>query len=111
MKTKMKNIGIQVEGPKEQVGNDKYDPFFGNLKLRGRVLVGKVISTKPTRTAKIEFMRLFPIKKYERFEKRRTRLLVHNPDSIKAKEGDTVKIMECRPISKTKNFVIIEKLK
>ncbi len=111
MKEKIRNIGVKVSLPSEKSSKDKHDPFFGSLGLRGKMLVGKVISAKAQRTAKIEFMRLFPIKKYERFEKRRTRLMVHNPDSINAKEGDMVKVMECRPISKTKNFVIIEKIK
>lgn len=35
---------------------------------------------------------------------------MHNPDCVNAKEGEVVKIMECRPLSKTKNFVIIQKL-
>ncbi len=111
MKTTIKNIGIKVSQPNIASSRDKHDPFFGNLKVRGKVFVGKVISAKAHRTAKIEFIRLFPLKKYERFEKRRTRLMVHNPDSINAKEGDIVRVMECRPISKTKNFVIIEKVK
>ena len=62
------------------------------------------------KTAAIEFNRLHFLKKYERYEKRRTKLKVHNPECINAKDGDIVRIMECRPLSKTKNFVIIEKL-
>ncbi len=108
---KIKNIGVKVTLPQSSSGKDKHDPFFGNLRVRGRTFIGKVVSTKSTRTAKIEFSRLFHLKKYERFEKRRTRIMVHNPDSIKAEEGDIVRVMECRPISKTKNFVIIEKIK
>ena len=108
---KIRNIGLKVEPPKEKSSKDKHDPFFGRIGVRGKVLVGKVISAKAQRTARIEFDRLLPLKKYERFEKRRTRLLVHNPDSIKAKEGDLVRVMECRPISKSKNFIIIEKIK
>jgi len=107
---KPKNIGIQVPAPKKS-STDKKDPFFYSLKLRGRILTGTVVSTKATRTAKVEFERRIPLPKYERYEKRRTRLLVHNPDSIQAQVGDLVKIAECRPLSKTKNFVIIEKLK
>ena len=87
------------------------DPFFKNISLRGRIFLATVISTNATKTAKVEFTRIHPITKYERSEKRRTRLQVHNPPSINAQIGDKVKIMECRPISKTKNFVIIEKLK
>ena len=111
MKNKVKNIGMPVALPKNPSNKDKHDPFYSNFSVRGKVFIGKVISSKSIRTAKIEFSRIFPLKKYERFEKRRTRLLVHNPDSISAQEGDLVKVMECRPISKTKNFVIIEKIK
>lgn len=108
MKQKQKNIGIAVKAPSYS-STDKHDPFFSNIKPRGKVFSGLVVSTKSAKTAKIEFERLVPLPKYERYEKRKTRLIVHNPDSIKAQPGDIVKVMECRPISKTKNFVIIEK--
>ena len=48
--------------------------------------------------------------KYERFEKRSTRIAAHIPDCINGKTGDSVKIMECRPLSKTKKFVVVEVL-
>ena len=47
------------------------------------------------------------ITKYERYEKRTTRLTVHNPESIGAKTGDEVVVQNCRPISKTKSHTII----
>ena len=78
------------------------------LSLRGRTFVGTVIKVNVHKTAKVEWSRPFYIEKYERYTKRRTRLNVHKPDGINVKVGDTVKIMETRPISKTKNFVIIE---
>ena len=43
-------------------------------------------------------------------QKKRSRIKAHNPECINAKEGDVVKVSECKPLSKTKNFVIIEKL-
>ena len=49
------------------------------------------------------------ISKYERYEKRTTTLVAHNPPCVNAKTGDIVKVMECRPVSKTKSFVVIEK--
>ena len=106
-KGKTKNIGIEVKIPKEKC-NDKHCPFHGNLKLRGRIFVGTVIKTSTSKTAKIEFPYLVNLPKYERYEKRRTRLQVHVPPCIKVNIGDRVKVMECRPISKTKNFVVIE---
>ena len=107
---KPRNIGIKVKIPSVAKSEDRHDPFFSSFSLRGRVFIGTVISANSAKTAKVEFKRLYPIPKYERFEKRRTRLQVHNPESINAKPGDKVKFMECRPISKTKNFVIIEKI-
>ena len=84
---------------------------YENIIPRGRELIGNIISTNSAKTAKIEFGRIIPLPKYERYEKRRTRLIVHNPEEINAKVGDKVKIMECRPIPKTKNFIITEVLK
>lgn len=61
-------------------------------------------------TATIEWPRRKYVTKFERYEKSRTRIKAHNPKTIDAKKGDIVKIMECRPISKTKHFIIIEKV-
>ena len=104
-----KNIGLKVEAPKSAC-TDVNCPFHGTLSVRGRQLSGTVISAKMRKTAVMEFERLNFVKKYERYEKRRTRLKVHNPDCIGAKEGDKITVMECRPLSKGKNFVIVEKV-
>ena len=94
----------------EQKCEDSTCPFHGYLSVRGRQFTGTIVSAKMRKTAVIEFGRLHFLPKYERYEKRRTRLKVHNPECINAKEGDIVNISECRPLSKTKNFVIIHKL-
>ncbi|MEK6934485.1 MAG: 30S ribosomal protein S17 [Nanoarchaeota archaeon] len=107
---KPRNIGVEVKAPKATNSSDSHDPFFKGLSLRGRIFTAKVLSANSSKTAKVEFTRLHSIPKYERFEKRRTRLQVHNPESINAQPGDMVRIMESRPISKTKNFIIIEKI-
>ena len=108
-KTESRNIGIVLEIPKQKC-NDLKCPFHGKLSVRGRQFTGTVISTKMRKTAVIEFERLHFFKKYERYEKRKTKLKVHNPECINVKDGDVVKVMECKPLSKTKNFVIIQKL-
>ena len=111
-KTNVKNIGIEASVPtKKPKTHDPKDPFFGSLKVRGRVFVGTVVSDKMQKTVSVEWpVRKF-VKKYERFEVRRSRVKAHNPESIGAKVGDTVKIAETRPLSKTKNFVVIEVVK
>ena len=88
---------------------DKNCPIHGSLRTRGRSFVGRVISSKMSKSVTIEFERRYHVPKYERYEKRRTRLKAHNPECISAVEGDVVKVVECRPLSKTKHFVIIEK--
>ncbi len=103
------NIGINVKSPEKKC-EDKNCPFHGNLKVRGRLFTGIITNTDAHKSATIEFERRFFVPKYERHEKRRTRLRVHNPSCIDAKKGDKVKISECRPLSKTKKFVIIEKI-
>ncbi len=108
-KTESKNIGIVLEKPKQKCSDIKC-PFHGNLSVRGRQFTGTVVSTKMRKTAVVEFKRLHFLKKYERYEKRRTKLKVHNPECVNVKDGDVVQIIECRPLSKTKNFVIIQKL-
>lgn len=108
-KNEMKNIGIETAKPgKTPKIVDPKDPFYGSVKVRGRIFAGKVTSAKMQKTVTVEWPRKKYNKKYERFEMRRTRVKAHNPESINAKEGDMVRIAETRPLSKTKNFVVIE---
>jgi len=109
MEEHSKNIGVKVKLPRKKC-KDKDCPFHGSLKCRGRIFIGVVISTKMQKTATVEFGRQYYLPKYERYEKRRTRIKAHNPDCVNAKDGDIVRISECRPLSKTKNFVVIENL-
>ena len=106
-----KNIGFGFEAPTVVCVGDKNCPFHGTRVVHGRVLVGKIASVKMKRNAILEIERRLPLPKYERYEKRRTRLMVHNPECINAVEGDTVTVIETRKISKMKSFVIVEKQK
>lgn len=111
-KNQQKNIGIESAAhDKVSKSADAKDPFFGALKVRGRVFTGLVVSDRMQKTATVEWPRRKFNKKYERFEVRRTRVKAHNPESMNAKTGDTVMISETRPLSKTKNFVIIKIIK
>ena len=101
-------IGINVEEPKKKC-NDKNCPFHGHLKARGIMLKGRVVSTAMQKTVVVERERLHYVPKYERYEKRTSRYKAHLPPCIDIKKGDEVIIMECRPLSKTKHFVVIGK--
>ena len=87
---------------------DRHCPFHGNIRLHGRTFVGIVTKKNPNKTVRVEWPRTVYIKKYERYAPSRTRIKVHNPPCIDSQVGDTVKIVETRPISKTKHFVVVE---
>lgn len=90
---------------------DKKCPFHGNLKTTKSTFTGTVDSAKMRRTVSVKRELRVMLRKYERFAKHQSFLKAHNPDCISAKEGDEVVVAECRPISKSKHFVVISKKK
>lgn len=102
-------VGMGIKPPKEQCSDPKC-PFHGTLSVRGRTFEGVVVSDKMSRAVTIEMERMQVIPKYERYERRTSKLHAHNPPCIAARAGDKVKIMECRRLSKTKSFVVVQKL-
>ncbi|OYT43316.1 MAG: 30S ribosomal protein S17 [Candidatus Aenigmarchaeota archaeon ex4484_56] len=106
----VRDIGIDVGIPKETCQSADC-PFHGNLKIRGKMLKGVVVSLKPKNSAIIEKKYLKYVPKYERYERRRKKICVHKPSCIKLDIGDVVEAVECRPISKTKRHVVIRKIK
>ncbi len=101
------DIGLDVQAPSKECTDPKC-PFHGVLPVRGQVLNGVVVSDKMNSTVVVQ--RAFVKKniKYERYEKRKTKVHAHNPPCMNAKVGDNVTIAECRPLSKTKSYVVIE---
>ena len=102
-----KDSGFGLKNPKNKC-EDSNCPFHGILRCRGRSFTGTIISAKMQKTVTVEWEWKHYIKKYERYESRRSRVKAHNPSCINAKDGEIVKIIECRPLSKTKNFVVVE---
>ena len=90
--------------------SDKNCPIHGSLKTRGQIIKGSVVSDKMRKTVVVKRDYLRFIDKFERHEKRSSRILAHNPGCINAVIGDGVAIMECRPLSKSKTFVVVEKV-
>ncbi|MHA1821742.1 MAG: 30S ribosomal protein S17 [Promethearchaeota archaeon] len=92
--------------------DDKYCPFHGSLKLRGKIFTGVVIKKKMHKTITVQIDYAYYIKKYQRYERRRRKYSVHcSPclwDDINV--GDRVRFMESRPISKTVSSVVIQKI-
>ncbi len=105
----MSDIGVGARAPKKSC-DDKNCPFHGTLSVRRKFLDGRVVSAKMTKTVTVErdFQQYIP--KYTRYEKRRSRIMAHSPPCLELREGDQVRIAECRPISKEVAFVVVEKL-
>ncbi|MBX4209134.1 30S ribosomal protein S17 [Candidatus Parcubacteria bacterium] len=71
-----------------------------------KVLSGIVVSTKMKDTIVVKVDRFVKVPKYERFMKISKKYKAHDAGNTK-KEGETVSIIETRPISKDKNFKVI----
>jgi small subunit ribosomal protein S17 len=102
-------VSLTFKKPKKTC-DDRNCPFHGDLPVRGRVFGGSVVSAKMDKTVVVKRDYLHFIPKFIRFERRHSRIPSHNPPCIHAEEGDRVLIAECRPVSKTVSFVVVEKL-
>lgn len=109
-----KNIRKEVLGipaPKRVFDSEHHDkncPFTGNLAVKKELLSGVVIKKDTNKSATIEWNRSKYVPKYERYEVRRSRLRVHNPPCLDAQVGQKVLVARTKPLSKTKNHVILQ---
>ena len=88
--------------------NDAKCAIHGQIKVRGNIFTGKVVSSKAQKTVTVERILTQFVPKYQRYKKVRSRIHAHNPACINAKENDIVRIGETRKLSKTKAFVVLE---
>ena len=72
-----------------------------------RTVTGVVVSDKMDKTIVVQVERTVRHPKYEKILRKRTKLHVHDENS-QAKIGQTVRIQECRPVSKTKTWKLVE---
>ncbi|MCX8183239.1 MAG: 30S ribosomal protein S17 [Crenarchaeota archaeon] len=97
--------------PPETKCSDKKCPFHGNVRIRGSVLEGVVVSDRMRNTVIVMREYLQYVQKYKRYMRKRSRIPSHNPPCIAARTGDRVIIGESRPLSKTVHFVVLGKVK
>ena len=72
-------------------------------------LTGKVVSVKMLKTVVVEVERMVKHPLYQKIMRKTKKFKVHN-DALSIKEGDTVKIVPTRPLSKEKHFKVVEKI-
>jgi len=83
-------------------------PAIINTGVR-RAVRGSVISARMDKSITVLVVRQFKHPLYKKYIRRSTRLHAHD-ESNNCKEGDTVLIEECRPLSKTKSWRVIRVL-
>jgi small subunit ribosomal protein S17 len=103
----MSSAGLLIAPPKRTCDDDRC-PFHGHVKVRGKILTGKVVSVSDKQTVVLQREYLQKVAKYNRYERRRGKVHAHLPPCIDLREGDTASIAECRPLSKTISFVVIQ---
>jgi len=72
-----------------------------------KVRIGLVVSDKMQKTVVVRIDRRVPHPVYGKMVTKSTRLKAHDEEN-QAKEGDTVRIMETRPLSKDKRWRVVE---
>ena len=69
-------------------------------------LTGRVVSNKMNKTIAVEIERLVKHPRYGKYIRRTTKLLAHD-EANESREGDTVTIAECRPLSRSKSWRLV----
>ncbi|MEM3711461.1 MAG: 30S ribosomal protein S17 [Thermoprotei archaeon] len=82
-------------------------PYHGHLKVRGIILESKVFQMRSKNMVVVEREYVFYNKKYQRYERRRSRIHAHLPPCVDVSTGDVVLIGESRPIAKSVSFVVL----
>ena len=109
----VRNIGIPgVTSPKKTC-EDQSCPFHGSTRIRGKITQGVVVSKNSKNTVVIRQDYVQFIRKYQRYERRNSRLACHLPECLRTEinVGDLVKVGESRKVSKTKAFIVLDKVK
>ncbi|MBE0448380.1 MAG: 30S ribosomal protein S17 [Actinobacteria bacterium] len=74
---------------------------------RRKIRVGKVVSDAMDKTVTVAVESIVRHPLYKRMVKRTTKFKAHD-EANEAKAGDTVRIMETRPLSKTKRWRVVD---
>jgi small subunit ribosomal protein S17 len=104
-----RSIGLEVKPPARPC-EDPNCPFHGTLRIRGKLLTGKVVSVSAKNMAVVQRESTQFNKKYIRYLKKRHKLHAHLSPCVDLKPGDIATVAECRPVSKTVSFVVVDRI-
>src|SRR2546425_11757451 len=99
----MSSAGLEISAPAQKC-DDARCPFHGHVKVRGRLLTGRVVSTAGKSFVVIQMEYLHKVRKYGRSERGKSGLTAHLPGCIQAPGGGVATIDEGRPLAKLISF-------
>ncbi len=77
------------------------------MENKAKIITAKVLKTSMDKSAVVSVERLVKHPVNGKFIKRSTKYHVHDENN-KCVEGELIKIRQCRPISKTKTWILVE---
>ena len=80
---------------------------MNNTEKKQRTVQGRVVSNKMDKTVTVLVERQVKHELYGKYIRRSTKLHAHDAENS-CKEGDVVRVAECAPMSKTKNWRVVE---
>jgi len=101
------NIGLKVKEPKREC-SDKHCPFHGGMSIRGKLFDGKVTGSKAKQTITLQKEAPVYFSKFKRYARGKSTIHAHVPECIDVEAGSHVLTAECRPISKSISYVVVE---
>ena len=105
--TTTRDIGLDVQKPKEEC-TDRHCPFHGHMSIRGKLFAGKVTGSKAKQTITLQKDSPIYFNKFKRYARGTSTIHAHVPVCIDVETGDHVLAAECRPISKSISYVVVE---
>ena len=105
--TQEEQVNDAPETSPEAVVNEETQPADPNARGMRKVRVGKVVSNKMDKSIVVTVERRVKHRLYKKFFKKTTKFMAHD-EKNECTIGDTVKIMETRPLSKMKRWRLVE---
>ena len=101
------NIGLDVTTPENQC-NDVHCPFHGRMPIRGKLFAGRVTGNKAKQTITLQKEAPVYFSKFKRYARSKNTIHAHVPECMDVAMGDYVLSAECRPVSKSISYVVVE---
>lgn len=107
-KDRTRNVGIVVAQSAGKNCDDRHCPYHGSLPVRGKLFDGRVTGNKARRTATLQKDVPIYFAKFKRYARGKSTIHAHVPACMNVELGDGVLAAECRPISKSVSYVVVE---